>query len=354
MMSLRPSLATASVWEAAVLRPPLATANVMGCRCPVPQQQVPNMRYQAPVTDVDLNEGLRQSGYTEDLTTEDIEVLREFEYDFTEPSNSENNRSVFKSMDTTKFDVLMLARRADRHFGTAQPDGGQFAWSPVDDGAPHSGNRCLYQDMTGFKTMTEHRSVAFIEDELRRAYSDYDTGGYSIHFRTVRSHKWHVLMIFNFLESRVPLDVSRWDIIRHDESKFSYAEVQGYVDRWVWGAQTDRWKSAVAHHYANNTHHPEYWIDADGVVKRMPNSAVDHAIIDRLAVGWERVFQSKPTLLKELVANARKFPIRGHSESVEYFDKKLDEIASLDASVHVVKLSCKCLQYHTDPCDLHG
>lgn len=325
------------------------------------------------------------------LDDDQQELLTDMKYDFASPSSAPRNVEVLnREVDHDYRDVIEMARRADRRHLTVgvnkesilfrkplvevkhgmvyktlmredeQTDlnGLSLAWCPVDDNLPHSEIRDVVGDSRPFDIMKMSRSLSDIDDQLRAEYEDYDKGGYSVHFRTVRSHKWHVVMIYNHLESRIPMCLDREVVLKHDDSKFSKFEVQGYVDRWVWGVQTEAWSSAVEHHYATNDHHPEFW--AQGcVIQHMDPAAVEHAVIDRMAVGWERVFKSKPVTMKTLIDNVRKFPLGGrdgrvHHASVAYFESLLERISALNASADINMLSCKCLQTETDPCLLHG
>jgi hypothetical protein len=217
------------------------------------------------------------------------------------------------------------------------------------DGLPIGGRGCDFDAHKAMSMMTGY-SVSQTERMLRGIFTSYDSGGYSAHFRIVRSHKWHVLMVFNILEPLLDLKVSRREIIHHDDSKFSPQEVQGYVDRWVWGVATEEWERALKHHYTSNDHHPQYWEN----VNEMSPAAVEHAVIDRCAVGWERNFESKDVSFRKLVENARRFPLTKDGPSVAYFDELLETIANLDARARVIPSSCICLQYRADLCLLHG
>lgn len=217
------------------------------------------------------------------------------------------------------------------------------------DGLPIGGRDCDFDAHKAMSLMTGY-SVSQTERMLRSVFNSYDSGGYSAHFRIVRSHKWHVLMVFNILEPLLDLKVSRRVIIRHDDSKFSPLEIQGYVDRWVWGVATEEWKRALKHHYASNDHHPQHWEN----VNEMSPAAIEHAVIDRLAVGWERNFESQDVSFQDLVENARRFPLTNDGSSVAYFDELLETIANLEARARVIPSTCVCLQYRVDLCHLHG
>lgn len=57
----------------------------------------------------------------------------------------------------------------------------------------------------------------------------------------------------------------------HDQSKFTKYEFPHYADRFH-GLKNHNRKfiKALNHHYRNNAHHAQYWIDKDGTMQTMP------------------------------------------------------------------------------------
>lgn len=68
----------------------------------------------------------------------------------------------------------------------------------------------------------------------------------------------------------------------HDLSKFTLVELIGYTHRWVWGKESELWKEALAHHYAQNPHHPQHRIGP------MEEGDLEESVVDMMACSWER------------------------------------------------------------------
>jgi hypothetical protein len=80
--------------------------------------------------------------------------------------------------------------------------------------------------------------------------------------------------------------VPLWRLVRHDASKLSRAELMPYarhfVERTPRGAE---FEAAWRHHYQHNDHHPEHFLDGDGVMGLMPDEAVVEMVVDWMAAG---------------------------------------------------------------------
>lgn len=82
------------------------------------------------------------------------------------------------------------------------------------------------------------------------------------------------------------------EVAHHDDSKFSDEEFEGYRKKWYPASEEkkkeneeaieEEYRDAWEHHYLNNSHHPDYWLDAKGVPQDMDLKSILHMICD-----WE-------------------------------------------------------------------
>lgn len=73
------------------------------------------------------------------------------------------------------------------------------------------------------------------------------------------------------------------NINRHDQSKFSEEEFEGYRN-WFYPCtdeekNKEEYDKAWIHHYTNNPHHPQYWI-RDGYTEDMPSVFIAEMLCD--------------------------------------------------------------------------
>ena len=75
-------------------------------------------------------------------------------------------------------------------------------------------------------------------------------------------------------------------VIKHDDSKYCNIEFDAYRQYFYPCSDEEpneeEFNNAWKHHYRNNDHHPEYWIDDDGTIKDMPPICVAEMLLD-----WE-------------------------------------------------------------------
>ncbi|XP_059090334.1 uncharacterized protein LOC131886107 [Tigriopus californicus] len=127
----------------------------------------------------------------------------------------------------------------------------------------------------------------------------WENFGAKNHFSIVTSHKKFISKVYQRFRKCFP-NVLEEQIVHHDDTKFSFIEVVGYTDRWVWQRNdTEIWRQAVEHHFQNSPHHPQYH-SASSEVKfsfankkdmkfvDMPIADLEESIIDMLACEWER------------------------------------------------------------------
>ena len=89
----------------------------------------------------------------------------------------------------------------------------------------------------------------------------------------VLEHKKNVGLFADWLKENLPeiffdygVDPNAFDdVIReHDESKFSEEEFEPYAQKWFGnGEESLAYEEAWKHHWMNNEHHPEYWLEED-------------------------------------------------------------------------------------------
>ena len=72
-----------------------------------------------------------------------------------------------------------------------------------------------------------------------------------------------VCRLFNDrLDSGIFGSISQAEIENHDASKFSKVEIKGYVKQFFTDDKNSpEWQPALMHHYKNNAHHWQYWLD---------------------------------------------------------------------------------------------
>lgn len=101
------------------------------------------------------------------------------------------------------------------------------------------------------------------------------------YFGYVLKHKWFV-----FLAGK-KFGISYWQLLIHDFTKFSRAEWTPYVNRFYRGIEDkSQFYKALMHHYENNPHHWNYWVDS--VMDRpfpMPNKYIAEMVADWMGAG---------------------------------------------------------------------
>lgn len=112
--------------------------------------------------------------------------------------------------------------------------------------------------------------------------------------RYVLRHKYYVFI------GCMKLNISFWQALIHDWTKFQPIEWRGYVQRmrdnknstWQSVDDTPEYKAAWEHHWHNNPHHWEYWV-TDGVAAAMPEKYVREMVADWHGAGSA---QGKPDI----------------------------------------------------------
>ena len=90
------------------------------------------------------------------------------------------------------------------------------------------------------------------------------------HFEQTLSHKLYLEKVFDKIGGRYFPNVTFSRVANHDVSKLSsFVEVVGYTDKWIWRSNetSEEWNVALKHHYDHNSHHPEFYVDQNGVKK---------------------------------------------------------------------------------------
>lgn len=90
--------------------------------------------------------------------------------------------------------------------------------------------------------------------------------------------------------------ISDEEIKNHDASKFSELELDGYVKQFYTNDKNSKeWQYALMHHYKNNPHHWQYWLDGfeflDTELECKPTDMPEEQILimvsDWLSVGYQ-------------------------------------------------------------------
>lgn len=147
------------------------------------------------------------------------------------------------------------------------------------------------------------------------------------YFKYVMRHKWYVLIAGWYLG--VPL----WLLLTHDRSKFSRAEWKPYVDNFFTYpikderplAVREHFARAVNHHYFNNPHHWQYWLNppVTGITcVQMPERYAKEMVADWAAAG--RAITGKWDLQEWYVAN--RAYIKVHPETRALVDQLVETI----------------------------
>jgi len=102
------------------------------------------------------------------------------------------------------------------------------------------------------------------------------------HIEYSRNHKRFIEKTFYRFKT-VFKHLQEKSILVHDDSKFSFIEIVGYTDKWTWGRSTPLWEEALAHHYENNSHHPQHCL-----LEQMTPADMEESVVDMMACHWER------------------------------------------------------------------
>jgi len=127
-------------------------------------------------------------------------------------------------------------------------------------------------------------------------------------------------------------------VIFHDNSKFGVEEFNGYrmafypILEEFTALELNNQKnvdkilqSAWEHHYKHNDHHPEYYVDDNGVASEIPKVAVAEMILDWLAMAFQN--STKIYIWWEIVKNT-KFIL--HQNSRALIEKTIKAIKEFD------------------------
>ena len=68
--------------------------------------------------------------------------------------------------------------------------------------------------------------------------------------------------------------------LTHDASKFSPKEFKGYANKFFSDKDLPGFEKAWIHHYKNNPHHWQYWIDYEGNPIDIPLKYIKQMVVD--------------------------------------------------------------------------
>lgn len=112
------------------------------------------------------------------------------------------------------------------------------------------------------------------------------------------------------------------DLELHDKSKWTKREFPFYANRFHGNKIHNReFISALNHHYANNMHHPEYWIQGTGYAP-MPRKYVLEMIADWHAASFQYTGSDNIQGWLDTKLDTRKF----HPASLDLLRRELREI----------------------------
>lgn len=117
-------------------------------------------------------------------------------------------------------------------------------------------------------------------------------------------------------------------LVLHDSSKFSPEEFPVYARKFFGdGVSDDEWQRALDHHYANNWHHWQGWIDEeDGIPRPMTNLHIVTMVADWMASS--RQYTGSWNMVKWLTENLGGFEpkIKLHRDTRAIVDEILRRI----------------------------
>ena len=78
----------------------------------------------------------------------------------------------------------------------------------------------------------------------------------------------------------------------------------------MWGLDCEAWQEALAHHYSNNPHHPQY---RPG--QSMEQIYLEESIVDMLACQWERVCHGREEATAREIATMKEVYLNRYVET---------------------------------------
>lgn len=119
--------------------------------------------------------------------------------------------------------------------------------------------------------------------DVRLEYFYHQLSG-NEHINQVDSHRTWLRAVYDRFSKYMPL-VTETAIDNHDLSKYSVVQCIGYTAKFVHKLTESRcWPTALAHHYAKEPHHPEYYEKGTD----MPPEYLQESVMDMIACRWER------------------------------------------------------------------
>ncbi len=123
----------------------------------------------------------------------------------------------------------------------------------------------------------------------------------------LKTHKACVMQAYKFLEAYgiLPMDCTmRWQLEKHDDSKYSEEEYDAYDMHFYGDAYHDDptgedFMYAFLHHLHNNPHHWQYWVliqdaneDHEEQILKMPRNYVREMVCDWWSFSWAKYNES--------------------------------------------------------------
>ena len=125
--------------------------------------------------------------------------------------------------------------------------------------------------------------------EFELFFYDFDVEN---HIQNTLLHKKRIMQIYDrLIRSCITPELTKEAISNHDNTKLTnFEEIVGYTIRDVWKVPSNLCSRASKHHFLNNPHHPEYFINRSDLSRLRIMDYVDllESIIDKIVLNWEQ------------------------------------------------------------------
>lgn len=175
------------------------------------------------------------------------------------------------------------------------------------------------------KVMTKEYTPLAKDFLTKRVLSDKEKE-YLEYIDTHKSIVWKVWFFAEELITNVDsdtLDQTKAYVKIHDDSKYSDKEFYTYRKKFYpepeeLPVSTDDWQRAWRHHYKNNPHHWEHFLDS-GYARPMPENYVLEMLCD-----WTAMAIAKKSSLPSVWYAENKIRMALHDETVELIEKHIE------------------------------
>lgn len=103
----------------------------------------------------------------------------------------------------------------------------------------------------------------------------------------------------------------------------------------MWGVDCDAWREALAHHYSNNPHHPQF---CPG--QPMEQTFLEESVVDMLACQWERVCHGREEATAREIATMDQVYLERYEETDRRKVRQiLDQILLADSETENLQMA---------------